>query len=210
MLRGRLVASLVTAAVPAGTAGALLVLAATARDLAAGLHAGSPPLDPALGLAACAMAGPLLLWLAAATLLATWAAVHPGRPVIQRAAARVSPALLRRALAVLLGAGVATGAALTPATAADHGWRTWTADRPATAPATTASLPPAPGPEPVVVRPGDTLWDIAARRLDPGAPASQVAAEWHRWYAANRAVIGPDPDLIHPGLRLRPPPGPPR
>ncbi|HSN07144.1 MAG TPA: LysM domain-containing protein [Candidatus Angelobacter sp.] len=54
----------------------------------------------------------------------------------------------------------------------------------------------------VLVVPGDTLWDIARRHLPLGSSASDVAAEWPRWYAANRAVIGPDPSLIRPGTRL--------
>lgn len=56
-----------------------------------------------------------------------------------------------------------------------------------------------------VVRPGDTLWEIAASRLPAGADDAQVAAAWPRWYAANAAAIGPDPDLILPGTVLRPP-----
>jgi hypothetical protein len=55
----------------------------------------------------------------------------------------------------------------------------------------------------VVVHHGDTLWDIAARHLRPGASNGQVAAEWPRWHAANRSTIGPDPSLILPGQRLR-------
>jgi hypothetical protein len=35
-----------------------------------------------------------------------------------------------------------------------------------------------------------------------------IAAAWPRWYAANRAVIGPDPGLIRPGQELMPPSGP--
>jgi nucleoid-associated protein YgaU len=57
----------------------------------------------------------------------------------------------------------------------------------------------------VVVRRGDTLWGIAARHLGPDAPMSAIAAEWPRWYAANRTLIGPDPDVILPGQRLRAP-----
>jgi nucleoid-associated protein YgaU len=57
----------------------------------------------------------------------------------------------------------------------------------------------------VVVRRGDTLWEIAARALGKHATAAEIAAEWPRWYAANRAVIGADPDLIHPGTVLRAP-----
>jgi nucleoid-associated protein YgaU len=59
----------------------------------------------------------------------------------------------------------------------------------------------------VVVHRGDSLWSIAARRLGPGASDAEVAAAWPRWYAANRAVIGPDPDLVLPGQRLRVPGG---
>jgi nucleoid-associated protein YgaU len=57
----------------------------------------------------------------------------------------------------------------------------------------------------VVVRPGDTLWGIAARHLPPGACNAGIAREWPRWYQANRRVVGADPDLIRPGQHLRPP-----
>jgi hypothetical protein len=93
----------------------------------------------------------------------------------------------------------------------------WTPDRPAP----TVVTPPQPA-EPlallvsrphrgrtvsdhVVVRRGDTLWDIAARALGPDASAADIAASWPRWHAANRPTIGPDPDLILPGQLLRPP-----
>jgi len=61
--------------------------------------------------------------------------------------------------------------------------------------------------EHVVVRRGDSLWHIAARYLGPHATSAEVAHEWPRWYAANRAVIGGDPDRIQPGQRLTPPTG---
>lgn len=54
----------------------------------------------------------------------------------------------------------------------------------------------------VVVKAGDSLWGLAARELGPGATAAAVAARWPEWYAANRQVIGPDPDLIRPGQVL--------
>lgn len=60
----------------------------------------------------------------------------------------------------------------------------------------------------VVVQPGDTLWHLArAELLRAGAPASNsaVAARWHAWFQLNRTVIGPDPDLLHPGTRLQRP-----
>lgn len=58
----------------------------------------------------------------------------------------------------------------------------------------------------VVVRAGDSLWSIAARELGPAATNEAIAARWHDWYAANRHVIGNDPDLILPGQVLRIPP----
>jgi nucleoid-associated protein YgaU len=60
-------------------------------------------------------------------------------------------------------------------------------------------------PRTVLVRPGDSLWGLAARRLPRGADDAAVLAAEHRWYARNRAVIGPDPDLLRPGQRLSPP-----
>lgn len=60
----------------------------------------------------------------------------------------------------------------------------------------------------VVVHRGDSLWTIAARHLGPGATEAQIAAEWPQWWAANRDVIGPDPNLLLPGQRLQPPSGP--
>lgn len=43
-----------------------------------------------------------------------------------------------------------------------------------------------------VVAPGESLWHIARAH----------GLGWTELYAANRAVVGSDPDLIHPGLRL--------
>ena len=60
----------------------------------------------------------------------------------------------------------------------------------------------------VRVRPGDTLWAVAARHLPADADVAAVAAWWPVWFRHNRARIGPDPDLIHPGTRLRVPPRP--
>ncbi|WP_332645146.1 LysM peptidoglycan-binding domain-containing protein [Aeromicrobium sp.] len=116
-----------------------------------------------------------------------------------RLARALTPALMRRALF----AGAAGALALTPVHAervnspARHqldGLRL--PDRPVTSGATSSSI---------VVRPGDTLWAIAARSLPPGATDSEIASACARWYATNRAVIGADPDLIHPQQRLTPP-----
>lgn len=60
-------------------------------------------------------------------------------------------------------------------------------------------------PDSVVVRAGDTLWDIAAAQLGHEADPATIAATWPLWYDANRETIGADPDLILPGTRLLPP-----
>ncbi|MPZ60798.1 MAG: hypothetical protein GEU93_05785 [Propionibacteriales bacterium] len=62
----------------------------------------------------------------------------------------------------------------------------------------------------VLVRPGDTLWATAARHLPRHAIDADIARAWPAWYRANRAHIGPDPDLIFPGTRLQPPANQPR
>jgi hypothetical protein len=54
----------------------------------------------------------------------------------------------------------------------------------------------------VVVRPGDSLWAIAARHLGPSPPDAAIAVSWPRWYQRNRTVVGADPDLLRPGQRL--------
>jgi hypothetical protein len=57
------------------------------------------------------------------------------------------------------------------------------------------------------VRRGDTLWGIAAAHLRPAArSAAAIDRYWRQVYRANRARVGPDPDLIHPGTRLLVPP----
>jgi LysM repeat protein len=55
----------------------------------------------------------------------------------------------------------------------------------------TTTAQPAPR---CVVRPGDSLSSIAVARA--------VRGGWQALYAANRRVIGPDPDVIHPGTVL--------
>jgi hypothetical protein len=98
-------------------------------------------------------------------------------------------------------------------------WPTVAPNRPAQPPAQRPAQPPAqrpaqqPAQQPdghpaagvVVVRRGDSLWRIAAAQL-PGRPSDQrIAACWPRWYAANRQVIGPDPNVITPGEVLHAP-----
>lgn len=52
------------------------------------------------------------------------------------------------------------------------------------------------------VRPGDSLWSITADLLGPRATTSDIARAWPMIHRANAELIGPDPDLLHPGTRL--------
>jgi hypothetical protein len=80
-----------------------------------------------------------------------------------------------------------------------------TPDVPSSDPRTAAAPERAPDPRTVTVRPGYTLWRIAADHLDRAPSPARVAAAWPRWFAANRAVIGTDPDLLRPGEVLHAP-----
>jgi hypothetical protein len=73
------------------------------------------------------------------------------------------------------------------------------------APVDTAAGPqPRPGrpPATVVVKPGDSLWAIAAAHLPAGHSDVDVALAWPAWYAANQDLIGDNPDEIRPGWAL--------
>ncbi len=50
-----------------------------------------------------------------------------------------------------------------------------------------------------VVRPGDSLWSIAAAEAGTG----DIGTRWRTIWAANQDTIGSDPDLIIPGQQLR-------
>jgi nucleoid-associated protein YgaU len=61
----------------------------------------------------------------------------------------------------------------------------------------------------VTVRPGDSLWAIAAHDLPIDADDAAITLRWQRIYRLNRTVVGPCPDLILPGQVLRLPPAAP-
>jgi nucleoid-associated protein YgaU len=124
------------------------------------------------------------------------AAVRPGRA----RAPGVFGGLAARILGVAAAGAAAGVLAAGPAVADGPGGPF---DRPVDSPR------PAARAGPVVVARGDTLWGIAARAAGARASPRLVAAAWPRWYAANRAVVGPDPDRILPGQRLSPPAGRP-
>jgi hypothetical protein len=124
------------------------------------------------------------------------------RGVEQRPAATLGvPAMLRHL--VLAGCGVALTATAAPALASTG------ADAHPAMPAAVAGLPfparamdlPAQGEHVVVVRPGDSLWAITAQH-SPNSDDAEITSGWQHLYARNRAVVGDDPSLIHPGQRL--------
>jgi len=222
--------------VPVALAVAALVLLATAPSPAASLQTlrGLPtvldPLDPAapvlavLGLAAWTLTCYLALGVGLVLLGRTPGLV--GR-LFAAVALRTVPVSLRRTVEAVLGAGLVLGTLgavpasaaapqVTPATAtaaaaaASLDWPVTAPAAPDAAPATPATaLPGATH----VVRPGDTLWHLAAQALGaPGGPApadAVVAAAWPSWWEANREAIGDDPHLLRPGTSLvAPPPAP--
>lgn len=90
----------------------------------------------------------------------------------------------------------------------------WSLERPGSRDSHVSSPKPtppevrAPTADGIVVHRGDTLWSIAARHLGPTVTAADIDAEYHRWFAANREVIGDDANLILPGQLLSPPRSP--
>jgi nucleoid-associated protein YgaU len=138
----------------------------------------------------------------------------PSPRVLDALLARVLPRALRRVVDVAVGTTTVAAVLAAPAAAhADARPGAVTAVSDLDWPGLVQAVSPAPGPQPaaapasavLVVRPGDSLWTLAARRLGPHASPAAVAAEWPRLYAANRAVIGADPSLLRPGQHLRVP-----
>lgn len=190
------------------TAALALGLAAATSHAAAALVR-SPDIDTVVvvaiagtGAGACA----LLEFMACASVLAPVA--------VRRRLAAVTPAAWRRLAAVAFGTSLSVGVAL-PA-AAGPGWvEASTADEPPpvgwithevadtgdspSAPQREAA--PAPTSETHRVRPGQSLWSITSDALGTG-DAATIAAAWPALYEANRATVGPDPDVIQPGQEL--------
>lgn len=177
--------------------------------------------------AAAGALGSAVLWC-----LAAWIALGVGALVMQELSARAQrtpsrlttwllPQAAVRLAATLTGLGIAAAplaasATPPPAPAPALGCDTsCVASLPALSSPASPRLPSlglAPalafGSHTYVVRPGDSLWQIAAGRLPPDARPRQISAAATRWWSANRAVVGPDPDLLHPGQVLSAPPPP--
>jgi hypothetical protein len=209
---------------PAGCAAGVALLAAAPSPAAAlatlATPAAADPLGPLLALIAL-VAWALLAWLVAVAAAVSSTRLPGAAGLVGHALARrVAPAAVRRLVEVALGVGVAAGVLgaspafagthvppAPPAVAASLDWPT--PPTPTAAPAldwNPVSVPVAPpAVTPVVVQPGDSLWAVAAHHLPAGATNAQIAQAWPTWWSANRAAVGPDPDLIHPGLSLTPP-----
>ena len=198
------------------------------RDAGAATADPTAPLVAAVSLLAWALAAWLLV-----TVVLTLVARRRGTAgrLAGAVVRRVAPVAVRRAVEVALGLTVVVGGVASPAVAAvdlpatpgapaaSLDWAgtpapglDWpTAAPPAeSAPATSVRAVPVPAADaPTVVERGDTLWDLAEQSLDDrqGSPPTtgQVAAEWPRWWAANREAVGEDPDHLLPGTPLTPP-----
>jgi hypothetical protein len=207
-----------------GLGGVILTLRwATTPQLAAARGV-ARSFDELVGLVAALACWTLLGWVALVLTMTALAAL-PGcvGRVGMAVSARVTPAALRRATQLALGLAVVAGpvpiasAASAPPGAtrlvatsealflpdvARPGW-TESAN---TAPSTReGAVRKHPEGMTTVVMPNDCLWTIAATSLGTGASNAEIAAEWPRWYATNRQVIGADPDLLLPGMVLRAP-----
>jgi hypothetical protein len=224
---------LVTSAAMAAVAAVLNALALdpaiAATSLRDAQHVASTGGPDVVVVAAVSLAAWLAWGWGALGLALTAATVLPGAAgAVARIAVRVLlPAGLRSGAAVAVGIGLVVAAPAsahaTPMTTAAAyepapDWPTGTPRDEAPVPDwPEAAAEAAPGvgsqahPEsvPHVVSPGDCLWRIASDRLrQVGPPPSdgEIAVAVTSWWSTNRSVIGPDPDLIHPGQVLLPPP----
>lgn len=203
-----------------------------ARELVLDLSAPHQWIDAVGADTAVATLAGALLWLAAMWLClgtsATVLSLGPGRlgRIADLIARHALPSALRRVVIAAAGASIlaapasafAAGGSASPQGAAESAaapaWPTDAAAESALAlewptdsdsPGTGATTPRGASASDVAVRPGDSLWLIARRQLGSSATPAQTAAEWPRWYAANRATVGPDPNVLRPGSQLHAP-----
>lgn len=197
--------------------GVLALAGGTVRLLAPDLHAGPGPLDfETLVVATAAWA--LTAAAAWAVLVTSVVAVQVARssPVPRRGLPVPVRRLLLRACGAVVAGGLVAGTVTGPAAATpgslgrDAGERSTQTVRPTAGPAPAVSGPVAVravagAGDRVTVRPGDSLWRIAEASLrEHGHPPTDadVAAYWPRIHDANRALVGPDPHFVRPGVPL--------
>jgi nucleoid-associated protein YgaU len=187
--------------------GVTLATAAALRLLVPGLVVPDPGFEGLLVAGCAAVAAACALWGWLGTVAVVVEALRCRADTPPRPTPGV-PAAVRRA--VLAACGVALCATAGPALAAPGVTGAAGTDTQQGLPALVAGLPlptramdlPATTRTTVVVRPGDSLWAIAAARLPAAASDAEIEAGWRELYAGNRAVVGDDPSLIHPGQRL--------
>lgn len=185
----------------------------------------SATFDDLIGATAIAAGVAIVLWWLVSMLAAVAAALLFARGNRRVAArfGRLAPGFIRRLAIALLGINLTTvplayaGQATNPAAPAaqeapgqesveptyrgvDPAWKPRNANPPPN-----AAPPPAATRSVRVVAAGESLWSIAATTLRAGAAASDIAAEWPRWYAQNRESVGPDPDRLLAGSELQAP-----
>jgi resuscitation-promoting factor RpfA len=215
---------LLQATTAAGLGGAVVALRWATTPAVAAVRTGAADFDDLVGLAAAIACWLLVGWVALVLAVTALGSLGGGIGRLAKgAAARLTPVAWRNAARLALGLVIAAGPA-TVATAANAGPAATAVDSSSTD-AEVLLLPAVGRPgwsestnvhragtetrpvraATVVVRPGDCLWSIAASSLGAGASTAEIAAEWPRWYAANRRVIGSDPNLILPGTVLTAP-----
>jgi hypothetical protein len=183
------------------TAGSGPALAVAAWPLLADspAHAGPTTLADLVASACAALALVAWAWLSLGV-CACWRSTRQGARVPPAWAPRLAHLLVAAALGVTLPTFGATASPSTPSTI-DLLDGLPIPDR---AVGTRASRPPAltHDARTVRVRAGDCLWDLAEARLPGTASPQEVERAWRSLYRANRARVGPDPDLLRPGTAL--------
>ncbi len=223
VLRATLVAAGLGTLSAAGVAAAMPVLSRVRDHVDAGSPTGAHPGELAGELAGELTGMPFDVALSALCVLAlaccwAWAVLVVGATLVE--AVGIAADLARTGgvpeppggsrplrAAVLALCGVALGAVVAgPAQAAPDGLGGLAVpDRPVGAAPADAPKAPASSGQAVTVHPGDSLWTLTRRLLPPDSADRAVAAAWPRLYRLNAREVGPDPDLIHPGSRLRVP-----
>jgi nucleoid-associated protein YgaU len=226
-LRGFLLLGLLAGGTLLVTAAVLGPLMAGRRAVAVAAStsgsAGAPGADlTTLLTGGCAvLVGLAWLWLVAAVTACTADALRAaGSDAVHQGSTLLRPRAVRAVVAACLGVTALAGPAsaqspVTRVRALPDDLRAAAVTAPATSPRLLDGLPvpdrvhgglhdrvTAPARR-LDVAPGDSLWALTAALLPPGAPADAVASGWRLLYAANRAVVGADPDLLQPGQTLR-------
>lgn len=159
-------------------------------------------------------------WAVAVTTVVT-VQVTRSAPVPTRGLPEPARRLLLRACGAVVVGGLVAGTVAGPAAATPGSLGRDAGERPAQTVQQPQTVQPPAGPQPasgpvvvraaaaqpdrVTVRPGDSLWRIAEATLREHGRSptdADVAAYWPRIHDANRALVGPDPHLVRPGVPL--------